>query len=151
MKWAAIRSVCLVLTVQIVALGDAKSIVGPPLAAYSLSPSTTATNNETHTGRSNSRASRGDKASQAATAAAGSGDPAAGQERHPGTASPVVDPSAQPFTDSRFVRYVPKYSIDHLLEHIYESKISNDIDLDPCKTGKSNPVEQITSNFCQGN
>lgn len=36
---------------------------------------------------------------------------------------------------SRFIKYVPKFTIDHLMEHYYEFKISNDIDLDPCKTG----------------
>lgn len=40
------------------------------------------------------------------------------------------------------MKYVPKYAIDHLLEHYYEHKISNDIDLDPCKTGKSLRIKQ---------
>lgn len=32
--------------------------------------------------------------------------------------------------------YMPKFTMVQLLDHVYETKISNDIDLDPCKTGK---------------
>lgn len=128
---AAIRTVCLVLSVQIVALSDAKSIGPSSVASLSPSPFSTQTSSS-----SSSTGGGGDGLLPATTTTlvrenewTGANDPPfpSGQEHRSGTN----------YSSSRFVRYVPKYSIDHLLEHYYEFKISNDIDLDPCKTGNN--------------
>lgn len=131
---SAIRTVCLVLSVQIVALSDAKSI-GPslsPAAAYTVadaSPVQTLTN------------TTNDSSAEAEIEWNGENDPPppflSGQEQHhhrrrrvllsTGRSSRVLGTSSS--------RYTAKYTIDHLLEHVYDFKISNDIDLDPCKTG----------------
>lgn len=112
---AAIRTVCLVLSVQIVAFSDAKSI-GPSLSAS--------------TNSSDGGGGVSDYDSTLLTRNGANDPPSllllAGQDRE--------------FSRSRRIpvtvnKYVPKYTIEHLQEHIYGWKISNDIDLDPCKTG----------------
>lgn len=142
---AAIRTVCLVLSVQIVALSDAKSI--GPSSLLSLHTNNTTANNNSSSSQTHRTGDSVERAAAAAAAAAtpdgrsnGANDPPppAGQERHQSRRIPETNASHFN-SSSRFIKYVPKYSIDHLLDHFYEFKISNDIDLDPCKTGNYNP------------
>lgn len=156
---AVIRTVCLVLSL-IVALSDAKSI-RPAIASLSTAAteaaSTTTTNTAQGTGTGVGAAAVPSSSSLPSTPAetapsenerqSGANDPPvpAGQEHRSSTRRvPGIyyGPTTTSTTfnnissSSRFMKYVPKYSMDHLLEHDYEHKISNDIDLDPCKTGK---------------
>lgn len=125
-----IRTVCLVLSVQIVAFSDAKSI-GPslspsvPVAAYAVAVAHALTNTT-------------NESAEAEIEWNGSNDPPppflSGQEQHRRRRLSSTGRSSRRLGTSSSL-YTAKYTIDHLLEHVYDFKISNDIDLDPCKTG----------------
>lgn len=141
--YSVIRTVCLVLSVQMVVLSghssDAKSI--GPSSFLSLMPTTSFNSTTTTTSTATNTSSAARQFNTTASSSrfvdersrsSGANDPPfpAGQEHRSPTSR-----QSRISGESRFIQYVPKYSIDHLLEHFYENKISDDIDLDPCKTG----------------
>lgn len=121
-----IRTVCLVLSAQIVAFSDAKSIepVASPSTTDRLQGSPSAALSAEHSGRGDGHF----------------------HLIHAARTNDHNNSLWRKYAPVNSV-YTPKYTIDQLMEHVYETRISNDIDLDPCKTGKSPQLIDVREYF----